>query len=82
MQTASRNRPTTKRAGSKARDAVPTALAEGLLTPDEVARILHISRSMVYWLFRRGDLPNVRVNRLYRVRVADVRRYIDRHSTP
>ena len=43
-----------------------------LLTADEVARILHVSRTLVYWLIERGDLPAVRFGRALRFRREDV----------
>jgi excisionase family DNA binding protein len=70
-------RSNSKHAGSKAADSVPFALAEGLLTPDEVARQLHVSRPTVYWLIRRGDLPCFHIGRALRVGAPDVRRYLE-----
>jgi excisionase family DNA binding protein len=47
-----------------------------LLTILEVARILHVSRSLMYWLIARGDLPTVRIGRAVRFRPEDVQAYI------
>jgi excisionase family DNA binding protein len=47
-----------------------------LLDPEDAARILRISRSYVYTLIRRGDLPFFLVGGLLRIRRADVDRYI------
>ncbi len=49
---------------------------EKLLDSDDVARILHISRSYVYYLRERGDLPFFRVGTAWRIRREDVDRYI------
>jgi excisionase family DNA binding protein len=49
-----------------------------LLTVLEVARILHVSRSLIYWLIERGDLPTVRIRRALRFRPEDVQAYIHR----
>lgn len=47
-----------------------------LLTAPEVARILHVSRTLIYWLIGRGDLPTVRIGHALRFRSEDVRAYI------
>jgi len=38
-----------------------------LLTPDDIKARLKVSRSMVYQLIKRGDLPAIYVGRLPRV---------------
>jgi excisionase family DNA binding protein len=53
-----------------------------LLTASEVARLLHISRSQVYRLMYRGDLPGLKVGYVRRFRGADVRRYLNRQPGP
>lgn len=45
-------------------------------TPEEVARILKISRFTVYELIKRGDLAAYRIGRKVRVEQADIDRYI------
>lgn len=50
-----------------------------LLTGEEVADLLHISRSLTYQLMRRGDIPTVRIGRLVRVRRSDLQAYVDDH---
>jgi putative molybdopterin biosynthesis protein len=47
-----------------------------LLKSDEVAEILHISRSMAYLLMKRGDIPTVRIGTSVRVRPEDLDQYI------
>ncbi len=49
---------------------------EYLLDTQDVARILHISRSSVYTLIRRGELPFFQVGGMLRIRRADVDRFI------
>ena len=49
-----------------------------LLTILEVAAILRISRSLIYMLIARGELPTVRINRALRFRSQDVQDYIHR----
>ncbi len=75
-------RPPLKQAVSEANVTRPLTLTEGLLTAAEVARILQISRSMVYYLVRRGDLPSVKIGRLRRIHRDDVQEYFRRHSGP
>jgi excisionase family DNA binding protein len=82
MQTISNKRPPFPGAGSKANDARPLTLAERLLTANEVAGILHISRSMVYHLVFRGDLPSLKIGSARRFRRHDLQRYLARHSGP
>jgi len=48
-----------------------------LLRPDEVANILRISRSTVYFMINTGELEAVKVNGKYRVKASCVRRIID-----
>lgn len=51
-----------------------------LLTVNEVAHLLGVSRDTVYGLIRAGDLRPARVSERWRFRPADVDRYIDRNS--
>ena len=48
----------------------------GLLTGDEVAKSLNISRTYAYLLMRRGEIPTVHLGRSVRVRSADLENYI------
>ena len=45
-----------------------------LLKIDEVARLLNLSRSTVYNLINRGDLPVLHFGRSVRIRLRDVHR--------
>ena len=47
-----------------------------LLKSDEVANILHVSRSYAYLLMKRGDIPTVHVGGAVRVRPEDLDQYI------
>jgi len=47
-----------------------------LLRAVDVARRLSISRSLVYQLLLRGDIPTVRIGRSVRVRESDLEGYI------
>ena len=47
-----------------------------LLTGDDVARKLNVSRTFAYLLMRRGEIPTVHLGRLVRVRSEDLENYI------
>jgi excisionase family DNA binding protein len=52
-----------------------------LLTGEEVAGRLCISRSLAYQLMRQGAIPTVQIGqRLVRVRLRDLERYIEDHT--
>jgi len=52
------------------------SMQQPLLTSDEVAKILKVSRSYAYLMMKRGDLPVVHVGHAIRVRPEDLERYI------
>lgn len=49
-----------------------------LLTPEEAALRLGISRSMVYELIRAGELESVTIGRLRRIPVVALEQYVER----
>lgn len=53
------------------------AIFDILLTGNDVARILNVSRSFAYILMRRGEIPTVRIGRSVRVRPGDLERFIE-----
>ena len=52
----------------------------GLLTVAEVAAAMRVSNMTVYRLIKTGELPAVRVGKNYRIREADVERYLSERS--
>lgn len=48
-----------------------------LLKATEVARILNISKSMVYRLMKNGKIPYVRINQTFRIRPEDLDKFIE-----
>ncbi len=50
---------------------------EQLLKASEVARILNISRSLVYRLIQTGKIPYIRINQAVRVHQDDLCRFIE-----
>jgi excisionase family DNA binding protein len=57
----------------------PADVLSPLLSINEVAGLLGISRPTVYALIRRGDLIPIRVGERARFEPADVRAYLERH---
>lgn len=53
-----------------------------LLTVDEAAEYLRVSRRQVYNLVRAGDLPAVRVGQRLRIRPDDVDAYLEQRLEP
>jgi excisionase family DNA binding protein len=51
-----------------------------LLTVAEVASTMRVSNMTVYRLIKSGDLAAVRVGKNYRIREADVQRYLNERS--
>ena len=52
-----------------------------LLTVNEVADLLRVSRMTVYRLIREGDMAALRVGRSYRLREDDVNSYLSQRYT-
>ena len=50
---------------------------ERLLKAFEVARILNISRSLVYRLIHTGKIPHIRINQAVRVHQDDLNKFIE-----
>lgn len=57
-----------------------TVLGEPLLTVGEVAGIMRVSNMTVYRLIKSGQLVALRVGRNYRLRRADVERYLNERA--
>lgn len=52
-----------------------------VLTPEQVAEVLSLSRSTAYHLIETGELPSVRIGRLRRVRKVDLERWVEEHMS-
>jgi excisionase family DNA binding protein len=50
---------------------------ERLLTADEVAQILNVSKSFAYQLMQRGEIPTLRLGRAVRCRRQDLFEWVD-----
>ena len=55
------------------------AFPEALLTGNDVARVLNVSRAFAYQLMQRGEIPTVHLGRSRRVIPADLERYISQN---
>ena len=55
--------------------------SETLLTLKEVARYLHVVPLTVHRMIDRGDLPAVKVGRVWRIRKQDLQAYLDRSTS-
>jgi excisionase family DNA binding protein len=53
--------------------------SSSLHTVPDVARYLKMSRSMIYLLMERGELPYVRIGRTRRVKAEDVTKLVDQN---
>lgn len=51
-----------------------------LLTPEEAAETLAVSRSRIYELLGDGSLPSVRLGRARRIRHSDLVRFVEKLS--
>ena len=49
-----------------------------LLKPDDIARVLDISRSLAYRLLKTGDIPSIRFGASVRVRAIDLEEFVHR----
>ncbi len=58
----------------------PATEPDQLLTIGQVTHILNVSRSLIYWLIRRGDLPTIRIGHALRFRPQDVADYIRKRA--
>jgi excisionase family DNA binding protein len=67
--------------GSKAFTVGSKNMEEYLLKSEEVASILHVSRSFAYLLMKRGDIPTVRIGTAVRVRPEDLEQYIQKRAS-
>ncbi len=66
----------------KAANKAVAVIVDELLTPDEVAVLLKVTKPWLYAQVQRGRFPTVRFNgRSLRFKASDVQRYIDQQYT-
>lgn len=56
-----------------------SSIPERLLTASEVAYRLHLSRSHTYSLMQSGSIPTIHIGKSRRVRLQDLKRYIEKN---
>ena len=56
-------------------------LSDTLLKPGDAARMLNISRSLVYRLIRSGEIPVVRINSTVRIKPSDLNNFIEQRQS-
>jgi excisionase family DNA binding protein len=59
-------------------DTPPLLSQDPILTVPEVARYLKISKSKIYYLISRRQLPHLRIGRNVRVRQSDLKQWIEK----
>jgi len=69
-----------EQAGERVTEPQGLVAGGGLLTVSEVAAAMRVSNMTVYRLIKSGELPAVRVGKNYRLRDADLRRFLDERS--
>ncbi len=52
-------------------------LSDPILTVRQVAEYLQISKSKIYYLIQRKEIPCIRLNRNVRIRLSDLKKWID-----
>lgn len=57
-----------------------TEKQNAILTSDEVAKILRISKSKVYRMMQVGEIPSVKFGRTSRIRLEDLQNFIRNHG--
>jgi excisionase family DNA binding protein len=53
---------------------------EAILTIPEVARYLKISKSKIYYLVQRREIPHVKIGRNVRIKESDLAKWLDKHQ--
>jgi len=53
-----------------------------MLTLDQAAEALGVSMEKARQMVQAGDIPYIRMDRLYRIKPGDINAYLERHYTP
>jgi len=56
--------------------------ADKILTVPEVAIYLRISKSKIYYLVQRKEIPHVRIGRNVRIKESDLAKWLEKHNNP
>lgn len=72
----------TKRRQRKAqRDNTSPISDMQMLTPDDIMQALRLSRSTVYNMLKRGEIPSVKIGNMLRVNKSDFEHWLEQHTT-
>ena len=52
-----------------------------MLTPDDIMQALRLSRSTVYNMLKRGEIPSVKIGNMLRVNKSDFEHWLEQHTT-
>ena len=52
-----------------------------MLTPDDIMHALRLSRSTVYNMLKRGEIPSVKIGNMLRVNKSDFEHWLEQHTT-
>ena len=55
---------------------------EGTLTPQQIAEFLQIDPQTVWRMIKRGDLPAIKIGRIYRVMRKDFEDWLEEEKRP
>ena len=71
-----------KRRGKKAQPVNTSPICDmQMLTPDDIMRALRLSRSTVYNMLKRGEIPSVKIGNMLRVNKAAFEHWLGQHTT-
>ena len=57
-------------------------ILESVLTVPETAQYLKLSKSKVYLLVQRGEIPHIKIGKNIRIRVKDLKKWLEVKSIP
>lgn len=53
---------------------------EAIMTIPEVARYLKISKSKIYYLVARREIPHIKIGKNVRIKESDLSKWLERHK--
>ena len=70
-----------KRRGKKAKPANTSPICDmQMLTPDDIMRALRLSRSTVYNMLKRGEIPSIKIGNMLRVKKAAFEHWLEQYT--
>ncbi len=55
-------------------------MKEPILTIPEVARYLRLSKSKIYYLIQRKEIPHIRIGKNVRIKESDLEKWLDKNK--